>query len=138
MAIRKLLAIVAAGEAATGVVLAVYPALVVRLLFGAEISGAESVMSRIAGISLISLGLACWPSGDGGKSPNAALRGMSSYSLLITLYLIYLGVGGDWVGKLLWPAVVVHAMITILLASAWHNDQMGPQCNLKGNDGSTS
>ena len=40
MAIRRLLAVVGAGEAFTGLALAIYPSLVVRLLFGAEISGA--------------------------------------------------------------------------------------------------
>ncbi len=37
MAIRRLLAVVGAGEAFTGLALAIYPSLVVRLLFGAEI-----------------------------------------------------------------------------------------------------
>ncbi len=44
---------------------------------------------------------------------------MLTYSLLTTLYLGYLGFGGECVGSLLWPAVVVHAVLTILLARAW-------------------
>lgn len=52
---------VAAGEAFTGLVLMIYPSLVVRLLFGTDVSGARTLMSRIAGITLIALGLACWP-----------------------------------------------------------------------------
>ena len=118
MAIKKLLAVAAAGEAFTGLVLLIYPSLVVRLLFGAEISGAGNVMGRIAGISLIALGLACLPNRDAG-SLTPALRGILSYRLLATLYLGYLGIVGEWVGKLLWPAVVVHAVVTILLARAW-------------------
>jgi len=51
--VKKLLAAAAAGETATGLVLLVYPPIVVQLLFGAEISGAGIVMSRIAGITLI-------------------------------------------------------------------------------------
>lgn len=113
---NKLLALTAAGEAVTGLVLLVYPDIVVRLLFGADITGAGVVMSRLAGIALIGLGLACWPGGDKG---DRALRGMLSYSLLATLYLGYLGIGGEWVGWLLWPAVVVHAVVTILFARAW-------------------
>ena len=57
---KKLLAAVAAGETATGLVLLVYPPIVVQLLFGAEISGAGIVMSRIAGIALIRWELGCW------------------------------------------------------------------------------
>lgn len=116
---KKVLAAAAVGETATGLVLLVYPPIVVRLLFGAEIAGAGVVMSRIAGISLIALGLACWSGGDTESSTNGALRGMLSYSLLATLYVGYLGIGGEWLGWLLWPAVVVHAVVTILFARAW-------------------
>ena len=44
---------------------------------------------------------------------------MLTYSALATAYLLYLGIRGDWVGPLLWPAVVLHAVLTLLLARAW-------------------
>jgi len=122
---KKLLAFAAVGEAATGLVLLVYPPIVVWLLFGAEISGAGMVISRIAGISLIALGLACWPASELSGSPTRALRGMLCYSLLATLYLAYLGIRREWVGSLLWPAVAVHAILTFLLARARVKDQQG-------------
>ncbi len=120
---KKLLVLAAAGEAATGLVLLVYPPIVVWLLFGAEIAGAGMVMSRIAGISLLALGLACWPGSEATGIPTRALRAMLYYSLLVTLYLAYLGIRGEWVGVLLWPAVVVHAILTFLLVRAWLRDQ---------------
>src|SRR6516225_8827894 len=120
---KKLLAIAAVGEASTGFVLLVYPPIVVRLLFAAEIAGAGVVMSRIAGISLIALGMACWP----GRGAKWALCGMLTYSLLATLYLIHLGLGGQWTGKLLWPAVAVHVVLTILLARAWFIKRKTPE-----------
>ena len=123
---NKVLALAAAGEAAIGLVLLAYPPIVVWLLFGAEIAGAGVVMSRIAGISLIALGLACLPrskrgssGSDTGSSAVRALRAMLCYSLLATLYLAYLGIGGERVGILLWPAVAVHAVLTILLGRMW-------------------
>ena len=58
---KKILALASTGEAAMGLVLLVYPPIVVRLLFGADIAGAGIVMSRIAGIALIALGVGCWP-----------------------------------------------------------------------------
>jgi hypothetical protein len=119
MANQNLLGVVAASEALTGLVSVIDPALVVRLLFGAEITGAGVVMSRIAGISLLALGLACWPAGKVEKSAGSALQGMLGYSLLITLYLGGLGIGGDPVGNLFWPALVTHAIITIFLGRAW-------------------
>ena len=42
---KNLLAIAAVGEAGTGFVLLVYPSIVVRVLFGAEIAGVGVVMS---------------------------------------------------------------------------------------------
>ena len=66
---RIVLALAAAAEAATGLVLFAYPPIVVRLLFGAEISGAGELVSRVLGIALIGLGVACWPS----RSPRQPL-----------------------------------------------------------------
>ena len=63
---KKVLALAAVAEAGTGLLLLAFPPIVVRLLFGAEISGVGVVMSRIAGIGLIGLGVACWP----GNSPS--------------------------------------------------------------------
>jgi hypothetical protein len=116
---KKLLALTAFGEAALGLVLLVHPPIVVRLLFNAEISGTGLVMGRVAGIALIALGVACQP----GKSSAQALWGMLTYSVLVTLYLAYLGIEGKSVGILLWPAVVLHVVLTFLLARAWQKKQ---------------
>ena len=124
---KKLLALAAVGEAATGLVLLIYPPIVVWLLFGGEISGAGIVMSRIAGISLIALGVACLPGSDAGSGAARGLRAMLCYSLLATLYLAYLGISGGWVGILLWPAVVVHAVLTILLGRMWREKKKSDQ-----------
>jgi hypothetical protein len=121
--VKKPLVFAAASEAATGLFSLVYPSIVVRVLFGVEISGAGIVMSRIAGISLIALGLACWAKDDISNSGNGALRGMLTYSLLAALYLVYLGIGREWIGKLRWPAVAVHAVVTILFARPWCNER---------------
>ena len=116
---KNVLRLVAIGEAATGVVLAVYPPIVIKLLFGAEIVGAATVMSRITGMALIGLGIACWPG-------CTALCGMLTYSALVTLYLAYVGICGEWVGLLLWPAVVIHAVLTLLLIRASLKEQRTP------------
>jgi hypothetical protein len=121
---NKLLAFAAVAEAVAGAMLIAVPSLVARLLLGAELSGVADPLGRVLGISLCSLGMACWPS----KEPTrAALCGMVTYSLLVTLYLLYLGVEGQWVGPLLRPAVVLHAALTILLAGAWIVGRHGKQ-----------
>jgi hypothetical protein len=43
---------------------------------------------------------------------------MLTYSASVTLYLAYLGLAGGFGGVLLWPAVVLHLVLTTLLARA--------------------
>ena len=72
-------------------------------------------MGRITGITVIALGIACWPC----ATASCALAGMLTYSTLATLYLAYIRIAGGFVGILLWPAVVLHAVLTLLLARQW-------------------
>ena len=41
---------------------------------------------------------------------------MFTYTALVMLYLAFIGFRGEWVGRLLWPAVAVHAALALLLA----------------------
>ena len=116
---KKLLGLAAIIEAATGLALMIHPSLVTRLLLGDGVSGAGMALGRVAGFALLSLGLACWSRLDSAGANTPALRAMLTYNLLATLYLAYLGIGGRLVGSLLWPGVVIHAVMTILLARAW-------------------
>lgn len=113
---NKPLAFATLAEAATGVALIVVPSVVARLLLGSELSGVADAVGRVAGVSLLALGLACWP---GKETTRAAMCGMATYGLLVTVYLLYLGMRGEWVGPLLWPAVVLHAVLMLLLARSW-------------------
>ena len=112
----------ALAEAGTGVILLAYPPIVVRLLFDAEIVGAGASMSRLAGMALIGLGVACWP----GTDTRPAFYGMVTYSVLAMLYLIHIGVRGEGVGLLLWPGVVVHAIIVFVLLRARFKEEKRP------------
>lgn len=110
------LAFAALTETATGMALIVSPSLVAQLLLGTELSGVAVAVGRVAGISLFSLGIACWP---GKESSRVALVGMATYGLLVTIYLSYLGFRSQWVGPLLWPAVALHTVLTLLLVRVW-------------------
>jgi hypothetical protein len=101
------LKLTAVGETATGVALLVAPSLVGRLLFGEDLEGTAVLVARVAGIALIGLGIACWP--------GPPLLGMFIYGAAVTLYLAYLGVIGAASGVLLWPVVVLHAVLTALM-----------------------
>ena len=112
---NRLLSFAAVAEALTGVALMAAPSIVGRLLLGAELSGVSVAVARVAGIALVALGVACYP----GEAVGRGRCGMLTYSLLVTLYLVYLGFTGEWVGRLLWPAVAIHVALTFLLAIAW-------------------
>jgi hypothetical protein len=105
----------AVGEAATGLALLIAPSLVGQLLLGEELTGIALPVARVAGIALIALGIACWP------GPSRA--GMLTYSAAVTLYLAYVGLSGGSSGMLLWPAVVLHAVLSVLLARAWFENK---------------
>ena len=107
---KRVLIFAAVGEAATGVALLIVPSLVGWLLLGEELTGIAIPVARVAGIALIALGVACWPG-----PPRV---GMLTYSLAVTLYLAYLGFAGGLTGILLWPAVVLHLILTALLTLA--------------------
>jgi len=106
---KKVLVLAAVSEAATGVALLVVPSLVGRLLLGEELTDVAIPVARVTGIALIALGVACWPG-----PPRV---GMLTYSAAVTLYLAFVGIGGK-AGILLWPAVVAHAGLSILLSWA--------------------
>ena len=107
---KKVLALAAVSEAATGAALLLAPALVGRLLFGVELDGVAMTVARVTGIALIALGVACWP--------GTPLLGMLTYSAAVTLYLAYVGLAGGMTGILLWPAVALHVILTAFLIRA--------------------
>jgi len=110
---KILLIITGVAEIATGLALMGVPALVARLLLGAELAGIAVVVARVAGIALLALGVGCWP--------GTPLCGMLTYNALATVYFSYLAINGEWAGPLLLPAVVLHAVFTLLLGWAWLN-----------------
>ncbi len=122
MAAVWLLSVTAAIEAATGVALIISPHAVASLLLGADLAGAGIAVGRVAGIALLSLGLVCWMSRQD-ASNTAVLAAMLSYNLLVTAYLIYLGLGAKLTGIILWPAVAIHAVLTLLFAYVCLGDQ---------------
>jgi hypothetical protein len=117
MAAVWLLSLAAAIEAVTGVALVILPQAVASLLLGAELTGAGIAVARVAGIALLSLGLLCWMSRQNADK-TAVLTAMLAYNLLVTAYLMYLGFDGNLVGRLLWPAIGIHAVLTLGFAYA--------------------
>ncbi|MBK6558158.1 MAG: hypothetical protein IPG16_13450 [Comamonadaceae bacterium] len=101
---KNILVLAAVGEAATGVALLLVPSLVGQWLFGAELAGVGITMARVTGIALVGLGVACWP--------GPSQLGMLIYSAGAALFLTWVSLSGGSGGALLWPAVVVHLILT--------------------------
>jgi hypothetical protein len=95
-------------EVATGAALLIVPSLVGLLLFGVPLTGMAIIVARVTGLALLGLGVACWS--------GTPLLGMLIYSATVMLYLAFVGIVDGFSGLLLWPAVVVHAILTALLA----------------------
>jgi len=100
--------------AAAGLVLIVFPSLFARLLFGAELSAGGVALGRFAGVALIMIALAAWPSQTTSRSGTTIVRALVVYNVLATLYLAYVGIAGGLTGILLWPAAALHAVFAAL------------------------
>jgi Ca2+/Na+ antiporter len=116
----KILAFAAVVEVGTGLALIAAPAIVVALLLGANGPGPGMTLGRFLGIALLALGLACWPGGQRVEHDPKTFQGMLTYNLLVALFLAYLGTVEHLGGPLLWPAVVLHAVVAVLLIWTWH------------------
>jgi hypothetical protein len=104
---KSWLLVAAMCETATGMALLIVPSIVTRLLLGEELAGVAIPVARVAGIALIALGIACWP--------GPPLVGLLIYGTAVTMYLAYLGLVGGLTGILLWPVIVLHGILTVLL-----------------------
>jgi hypothetical protein len=117
--VRWFLVAAAAEPATTGLFLIIAPMLFGWLILGAELSEPGQALGRLAGITLIAFALGCWPTAAPSSYPASSFRALLIYNLVATLYLLYLGIGGNLVGILLWPAVALHAVLAILVSCAW-------------------
>jgi hypothetical protein len=106
---KSVLRAAAAIEVATGVALLIAPSVVGRVLLGETLEGVATPLARVAGIALVALGIACW---------GLPTLGMSIYGGGVALFLAFVGLRKQMAGILLWPAVVLHVVLTALLIRA--------------------
>jgi len=115
---QRIIAVASAAEAATGLGLIAVPWLVVGLLMGVEPEGVAIVISRVAGIALIALAIACWPE-PAAKGSARPYMAMLVYNALVALLLTMVGTNDETVGVLLWPVAILHFALSALLGWAW-------------------
>jgi hypothetical protein len=115
--IKNLLIVTALIEAVTGLMLIVSPSFLAKLLLGSELEAAVSVtVAQIAGLAILTLGIASWRARVHWQSDAARglITAMTFYNIGILILLVYAGFGLDFICPGLWTVVVVH-----LLMSAW-------------------
>jgi hypothetical protein len=113
---KTLLTVTAAIEVGAGLALAGCPAAAVALLLGSSLdTPATLTLGRIAGAALLSLGVACWLARhDGqGRATRGVAAAMALYNIAVVALLVSAGLWSGLRGIALWPAVVLHATLTV-------------------------
>jgi hypothetical protein len=108
-------------ELGAGLALLCFPSATVALLVGAPLEGAPALTAaRVGGAGLLALGVACWLAR--GDTQSSAARGLIAAMLLYNVAAVavlgFAGIGFGLHGLALWPAVVLHAVMT-LWCVAW-------------------
>ena len=93
-----------------------WPSATVALLVGAPLEApAALTVARVGGAGLLALGVACWIAR--GDTRSHAARGlvaaMALYDVATAAVLAFAGIGFGLHGVGLWPAVVLHAAMTV-------------------------
>jgi hypothetical protein len=108
---RSLLSVTGALEAATGMVLLVAPSVVVELLLGA-VPGTPAGMtvSRVAGMALLALGVACWLAREdaAGRAAKGLVAAMLFYNVAVVAILVLAWTNSGLFGIAFWPVVLAH------------------------------
>jgi hypothetical protein len=116
MSVKKLLVITVAIEAGTGIGLLVMPSVLARSLLGGTLDGPVALtVARVAGAGLLALGIACWLASQDTRSPAARgiVGAMAFYNIAAVAILAFAGIGYGLHGVALWPAVILHAVMTV-------------------------
>jgi hypothetical protein len=103
-------------EAGTGLSLLGLPALIIWLLLGVRDPSPEAlVVSRVCGVGLLAIGVACWPARDdsGSRSQHGLLWALLIYNLGVSTVLAFSGLVSQMAGVALWLVVGLHAAMTI-------------------------
>jgi hypothetical protein len=116
---KRLLMVTAILEVGAGLALLCCPSPAVALLLGSPLdTPAATALGRLAGAALLALGVACWLAQR--DTPSCAARGvvtaMIFYNLGAVVVLGAAGIRSHPVGVALWPAVILHAAMTVWCA----------------------
>ena len=86
-----------------------------HLIFGTTTEGSGVHFAQLAGIALISLGIACLPSNHAGTR-RVAVRTLLIYNIAATIFFAWIALATTLRGVVLWPVVILHTVLAIVLA----------------------
>jgi hypothetical protein len=114
--VKNLFTTTAVIEVGGGVVMVALPSLPATLLLGSSLDSPVGLtVARVLGVALLSLGVACWLARHDGQS--RAARGLAGamvfYNIAVFTVLVYAGIRLGLSGSGLWPAVLLHAVMTV-------------------------
>jgi hypothetical protein len=98
-------------EAATGLVLLVAPSVVVELMLGAQPGAPAGVtVSRVTGVAVLALGVACWLAREdaSGAAAKGLVWAMLLYNFAVVAILVLAWTSLGLFGIAFWPVVVGH------------------------------
>ena len=97
-------------EIIVGALFITVPDVLCLLLFGAKPEAIGMPLGRFAGIALVALGVACLPSRDAGSRRKVVLD-LFAFNVGVAILFAWVGVATALHGFLLWPVVILHAII---------------------------
>lgn len=101
-------------EIIVGAAFAIVPDLPCTLLFAGKPQSIAQPLARWVGVSLFALGMACLPPKQMAPHRRAAL-GLFIFNTGVAIVLAYFGTTSPVHGFLLWPVVILHAVIAAML-----------------------
>jgi hypothetical protein len=113
---KNLLTLTAVIESITGLLLVLLPSKLVSFLFGSALDSPVALMvAHIAGVALMALGITCWIARNDNQSSavKGVIIGLIVYNAGVFAVLAYAKIGLGLSGIGLWPAVLVHFIMTI-------------------------
>ena len=104
----------AVGELLAGFALCIAPSIAISFLLDTSIREDGGILlGRIAGIALVTLGLACWLSRNVAGNSLVMIRAMIIYNLGVAGFFIYGNLAEHVSGIGLWPIVFLHIVLGI-------------------------
>jgi hypothetical protein len=103
-------------EAVTGLCLLILPAVLFAILLGLDNAAAAAIfVGRLAGAALLAIGVASWMArvDERTSAQLGLLTGILVYNAAAALLLAYAGAVLKMVGVLLWPAIILHAILAV-------------------------